>query len=389
MSKASRGLVLASILVMMVVLVSCGQKAKPPAPNLKLDYKAVKIFEFGWADVKGETGYKLLEDESGSGSFKEVASIPADATDYDFEAFLPGKVNARYKLAACNDAGCSESAAVSVDVGQLVKAVGYFKASNTGMRDRFGYSVALSADGDTLAVGAPYEDSKATGVGGDESDDSMENSGAVYVFARSGSNWSQQAYIKASNTGKDDWFGWRVTLSADGNTLAVGAPYEDGKSTSAGGDGSDNSVYNGGAVYVFARSGSNWSQQAYVKASNTGTGDRFGYSVTLSADGDTLAVGAPFENSKATGVGGDQNDDSIGDSGAVYVFVLSGANWSQQAYVKASNTGKDDWFGRSVALSADGDTLGVGADGEDSKATGVDGDGSDDSVIESGAVYVF
>jgi len=189
------------------------------------------------------------------------------------------------------------------------------------MVDNFGCSVALSADGDTLAVGAPYEDSKATGVGGDDSNDLMYDSGAVYVFTRSAAGaWSQGAYIKASNTGKDDWFGYSVTLSADGNTLAVGANGEDSKATGVGGDESDDSAKDSGAVYIFTRSDSNWSQQAYVKASNTGAGDLFGRSVTLSAAGDKLGVGAHHEDSKATGVGGDGSDDSVIESGAVYVF---------------------------------------------------------------------
>ncbi|MDW8373921.1 MAG: FG-GAP repeat protein, partial [Planctomycetota bacterium] len=73
-------------------------------------------------------------------------------------------------------------------------------------------------------------------------------------------------------------------------------------------------------VYVFVRSGGVWSQQAYIKASNTGADDWFGYSVALSADGNTLAVGAPYEESNATGIGGNQNDNSAADSGAVYLF---------------------------------------------------------------------
>ncbi len=104
----------------------------------------------------------------------------------------------------------------------------------------------------------------------------------------------------------------------------------------------DNSALNSGAVYIFIRSGTTWSQQAYLKASNTGAGDWFGSAVAVS--GDTLVVGARFEDSNATGVNGDQADNSVNDSGAAYVFVRSGTTWSQQAYLKASNTGADDYF---------------------------------------------
>jgi hypothetical protein len=170
-------------------------------------------------------------------------------------------------------------------------------------------------------VGADGESSSATGVGGSQSDNSAAESGAVYVFTRDGANWSQQAYVKASNTRAGDSFGYSsVSLSADGSTLAVGAYGEDSNATGVGGDESDDSAAASGAVYIFARSGTSWSQQAYVKSSNTGVDDNFGYSVALSDDGNTLAGGAYVEDGDATGVGGNQNSNSAIDSGAVYVF---------------------------------------------------------------------
>jgi hypothetical protein len=126
-------------------------------------------------------------------------------------------------------------------------------------------------------------------------------------------------------------------------------------------------------------------QEAYIKASDTETGDYFGYSVSLS--GDTLAVGAVNECSSATGIDGNQADNSASSSGAVYVFTRSGDTWVQQAYIKGSNTETWDYFGYSVSLS--GDTLAVGAPQESSSATGIDGDQADNSAPESGAVYVL
>ena len=107
---------------------------------------------------------------------------------------------------------------------------------------------------------------------------------------------------------------------------------------------------NSGAVYVYTRDAAGaWSQQAYIKASNTDAGDKF---VVIALSGDTLAVGAPFEDSAATGINGDQSDNSANGSGAVYVYARDGAGvWSQQAYVKASNTDAGDQFGFAVALS--------------------------------------
>ena len=111
--------------------------------------------------------------------------------------------------------------------------------------------------------------------------------------------------------------------------------------------------------------------RTYIKASNTGTEDLFGFATALSADGNTLVVGVRDEDSSATGINGNQLDNSATDAGAVYVYVRNANGvWFQQAYLKASNTGAGDWFGRSVAISADGLTLAVGATGEDSGPLG-------------------
>jgi cysteine-rich repeat protein len=144
----------------------------------------------------------------------------------------------------------------------------YIKASNTGTDDTFGWSIAISADGSTLAVGAAGESSAATVVNGNQADNSMTRAGAVYVFTRSGTN----------------------------------------------------SALNAGAVYEFTRTGSMWSQQAYVKASNTEGRDVFGYSVALSPGGTTLLSSAIFEASAATGVDGNQADNAAPGAGAVYVL---------------------------------------------------------------------
>src|SRR5437016_11252584 len=116
-----------------------------------------------------------------------------------------------------------------------LRQVAYLKASNTEMGDRFGnggtlegHGVALSGDGNTLAVGAPYESSGAKGINGDQNDNSVYSAGAVYVFTRRDNAWSQQAYIKASNPEDADVFGYSVSLSADGNTRPVTAYDEAG-----------------------------------------------------------------------------------------------------------------------------------------------------------------
>ncbi len=280
-----------------------------------------------------------------------------------------------------NSAGSSGAAYVFVRSASGWSQEAYLKASNTGANDQFGTTLAVS--GDTVVIGAPGESSQATGVNGNQSDNDAPYSGAAYVFVRSGTNWTQQAYLKASNTELLDLFGISVTVSGD--TIVVGANRESSRATGVNGDESDNSAQYAGAAYVFVRSGTNWSQQAYLKASNTGGPGYFGGSVSVSRD--TVVVGAGGEGSSATGVNGSQNDTNAPYAGAAYVFVRSGTNWTQQAYLKASNSGSNNYFGGAVSIS--GETVAIGANGEPSNATGVNGNQSDKSALNSGAAYVF
>ncbi|QDU86628.1 hypothetical protein Pla163_37790 [Planctomycetes bacterium Pla163] len=282
---------------------------------------------------------------------------------------------------ADNTADAAGAAYVFVRSGSTWTQQAYLKPSNAQAGDLFGASVDV--DGDTVVVGAPNEDSSATGVGGDATNNAAVRSGAAYVFVRSGSTWTQQAYLKASNTDPDDGFGSGVQV--DGDTVAVGAKGEDSSAEGIDGDASDNSAPNAGAVYVFARAGTTWSQQAYVKPSNTSFNDIFGASLALS--GDLLAIGATGDSSLATGIGGDPLAWGADFSGAVHVFERAGTTWAQDAYLKASNTGAYDQFG--IALALDGERLLVGAEGESSRAAGIDGIQSNDGAQSAGAAYLF
>jgi len=277
-----------------------------------------------------------------------------------------------------NDAQNSGAVYVFTRTGTTWTQQAYIKASNTGSGDSFGFALALS--GQTLVVGARFESSSSTGVGGAQDNDDALTSGAVYVYRRTATTWAQEAYLKASNAETQDHFGESVAL--DGNTLVVGAPQEKSNAVGVNGDQTNNSLPFSGAAYVFKRVGSNWAQEAYLKASNAGAG-LFGTAVAI--QGDTVVVGAPAEDSSSTGINGTP-DELAPVSGAAYVFIRSAAVWSQQAYLKASNTGREDHFGASLAI--DGDTLAVGAWGEASNADGVGGDQANDALF-SGAVYLF
>jgi len=375
----------------------------PAAPSVTVNVD-IKQLVFSWPAVPNATHYKLLENSDGHSGFSQVGDDLSAATlsavrhvAVHFHDF----VNALYIVQACSDWGCTNSAEVHA-MNSMLDAIGYFKASNTGEDDRFGTRIALSGDGSVMAVAAIREASAATGLNGIQDDDSAPSAGAVYVFRFDGAHWSQQAYVKASNAEAGDRFGLGVALSHDGSILAVGAPNEQSNATGISGDQSDNSAVDAGAVYIFQYNGGFWRQQAYIKGSNTQADDGFGWSVALSGDGTALAVGAISEASNATGVNGDQGNNSADESGAAYIFRFDGADWSQQAYIKASNTGgwdvfpqdpdgtRGDGFGRDIALSDDGNTLVVGAAGEDSGSTGVNGSqGNSSSTYRSGAAYLF
>ncbi len=266
----------------------------------------------------------------------------------------------------------------------------------TQAADFFGQSVAVS--GDTVVVGAPYEDSSTTGVNSTPNE-SATDSGAAYVFVRSAGVWTQEAYLKPAAVGTTqagDLFG--ISVAVSGDTMVVGAHQEDSSTTGVNSTPDDGfTAANSGAAYVFVRSAGVWTQQAYLKPAAVGTtqsGDLFGFSVAVS--GDTVVVGAPYEDSSTMGVNStpDESVDQFGspaNSGAAYVFVRSAGVWTQQAYLKPAAVGAfqaSDRFGWSVAVS--GDTVVVGAEGESGSKTGVDSLPNDDGTANaSGAAYVF
>ena len=270
----------------------------------------------------------------------------------------------------------------------------YIKPTNPGAEDYFGAAVAIS--GDTAVVGAYGEDSDTDTGSIPPIADLLVNSGAAYVFHRDSSsrNWSQEVFLKASNRDSNQEFGSAVAI--DENLIVIGARLENSSAT--GVMNTDNSPPPGGglasgsgAAYIFTKNGSgNWFQDAYLKAANTGIDDNFGSAVAIS--GDMVVVGAPHEGSAETGINGPDTGDSLTDAGAAYVFIRDDAgDWSQDAYLKPSNTASNMRFGSSVAIN--GDTVLVGAPGEGSGTRVIideDGTAANDGLaVDSGAVYVF
>ncbi|WP_438034059.1 FG-GAP repeat protein [Sorangium sp. So ce204] len=207
-------------------------------------------------------------------------------------------------------------------------------STTVGSYDYFGISVAIS--GETIVVGAWGD--VVNGV----------RTGAAYVFVRSGSTWTEQARLAASDGALDDSFGGSVGI--DGDSVVVGSFMDDDLGTSSG------------SAYVFVRSGSTWTQQQKLTASDGSATDKLGNSVAIS--GDTVVAGSP--------------DITSNDTGAAYVFVRSGSTWTQQQKLVASDTAPYDHLGFSVALS--GDSAILGAYGANSSVS---------SSNQTGAAYVF
>jgi hypothetical protein len=300
---------------------------------------------------------------------------------------------------ADNSASGAGAAYVFVRSGTVWTHQTYLKATNTAVGDAFGTAVAISGDGTTIAIGAAGEDSDAITINGDQGNNLAADSGAVYVFIRSGATWLAPTYLKSGNSEAGDVFGSALSLSNDGNTLAIGASLEDGavidniRRADSEGCVTDNPANiaqcESGAVYVFSRSAGVWSQQAYLKSSNSQAFDLFGGALALSSDGNSLVVGAINDDSSGAGVGGDQFLTDAKQSGAAYLFARTSGAWAQSSYLKAPNPNTDDVFGTSLAINADGSSLVVGAIGEDSNAIDVSGSRTDNSLSNAGAAYLY
>ncbi len=415
----------------------------PGATSITTTAFGYNLVTLNWDDVAEATYYQVLYDIHGSGDFVQVGDdITAGTTSaaVNLPLHLIDRVDGRYRVDACNVTACDASTSIDVSSLGAAEGISYLKASNTDDGDVYGNALALSSDGTTFAVGAGGEASNATTINGDESDNSAPVAGAVYIYIRQGTTWVKQAYLKASNAETNDGFGGALSISADGNTLAIAATGEDSDLSSL----SDNSVSAAGAVYIFKRTGTTWVQFTVIKApapvsesfarfislsadgtvlaasahgnatngSNSGaiymfkevsgswshqqtlfastpeSGDQFGYSVALSGDGLTLATGAFCESSNATTIGGDQSNNSSTCAGAAYVFQEVAGTWGTPTYIKANNAGTFHYFGSDVALNYAGTTLAVAAIYEMTASSGVGGTGSGGGSL-SGAVYIF
>ena len=246
----------------------------------------------------------------------------------------PARAGAPHTAMSKSNASFAKSVLANVPENQRLRSADATAAE----ADQFGRSVAV--DGNTVVIGVWGNDSFGA--------DTENGDGAIEVWTRSGSVWSLQQRIEPGDLAQHDAFGWSVAISGD--TLVVGSPQADASGADSG------------AVYVYTRSASVWTQQQKIAGSTTDGGDNFGYSVDV--EGNTLIVGAKSDE-VATAV-----------PGSAFVFTRSGSVWTQQGRLTATGGQEADAFGSAVRLS--GDYAVVGAEYADT-LTGED----------AGAAYVF
>lgn len=289
--------------------------ASPPAAPQVTMGADLKLLRFDWEPVAGADFYRLWIKPGGSRYISVGERIPASITqaEHVIPVHLQHWVNTRYVVTACNSAGCTHSAALNPR-NLMLDTIGYLKASNADPDDQFGREVALSSDGLTLAVSAEHESSAATGVNGDQADNSSAHSGAVYIFRRTGAGWRQDAYLKPGVNFPGIRFGVGVpklnqraiALNGNGTVAAIGAPAHDTGALGMSGE-----------VYVFRRRSNGWTLAATLRAPERSEADFFGVSVDISLDGRTIKVS-----------GLNPRDSEGQPQGRTYIFGRTGETWA-------------------------------------------------------------
>jgi hypothetical protein len=220
--------------------------------------------------------------------------------------------------------------------------------------------VAVSEDGSTAVVGANDEDNL-----------NGENAGSAYVFSRTGDSWTQETELTANDGDAGDWFGRAVAVASDGETVLIGAPFDQQPNGERA-----------GSAYVFSKTSSSWSQEAKLAAEDGDSNDEYGSAVALSSDGSTALIGAPSDEDPngSTAPTSSQVVDG-GPGGSAYVCTRTDGSWSQKAKIAANDGDARDEFGNAVAVS--GTTAVIGAPNDE------DPNGPPSGIGGAGSVYVF
>jgi len=257
-----------TILLVLAAFTPLAARAAPAAPAVTVG-AGIKSFRFDWDPVAGAARYELWQRASASAAFQKAADFPATVTDARLAIAVHSFdwSGARFRLAACNASGCTNSSDIAVASLRL-ETPGYFKSSQPAVAETFGGDVDVSPNGAYMVAAAPNADTSG-----------VANAGAAYVFRRnSDGSWSQRTRLWPAIIQADGGLEMRVAISADGNTVAMGLPDIFHAQSDP----------NSGEVYVFRYSGTSGWQRTRLPAVKRGS-----YGVWLSLDdaGQVLAVG--------------------------------------------------------------------------------------------------
>jgi hypothetical protein len=298
-----------------------GKPQAPQVPQVTVGAE-LKALRFDWEPAKRAGYYRILYKADAQSEYVALGQrIPATKTAarVPVSAHLLDWVNARYRVAACNRKGCRYSAELTVtDLAN--DTIGYFKSDPAVRAGNFGWAIDLSADGRTL-VAASVED-----VNG------VIAAGAAYVFQRANGVWTQQARLLPPTLQPAAGANLDVSISGDGNSIAIGLPGEDIPNTDP------EEFGDVGAVYIFERSAGTWTQTARIAPENFRTyGDSFGWQVDLDAAGRTLAV-LRFHG-------------AAGGLGTVVMYRKPAATWTEIVSFPTNAAGENCHY---MAMSGDG-----------------------------------
>lgn len=355
-----------------------------------VDGDTLVVGALGDSDLGVRTGAAYVFVRSGSTWVQQarlVASDRAQGDQFGVDVAISGDSVVVGAISHAHGVSLGGSAYVFVRSGSTWTQQAELLAPDRASGDQFGSTVAISSD--TVVVGSIFDD------------DGAFNAGSAYVFVRSGSSWPMRAKLTLPDPAASDYFGGSVAIS--GNTIVVGSTQDDDLGS------------NSGSAHVYVGSGGSWARQAELLAPDGALGDAFGGPMAI--EGDTLIFGVPrddvigydtgsayvftrtgttwtwqvkllasdaaedheFANSVAIsgdsfGIGVERDDTRGNDAGAAYVFVRDGPTWREHEKVLASDGATSDLFGNSVAI--DGYTIFVGSPLDDDRGS------------SSGSVYI-
>lgn len=393
---------------MLIVTLSHASYAEPtysrtepltfPSPAvLDLHFDNSHRLLFQWQAAEGATIYHLQERSERSDRFVDLAAnIPAKLLSFRMPPSLYGRSIHHYRLLSCNISGCNPSNVITLYRNTTLNLVDWLPPQRG---DLFGAALSLSEDGTMLAVGSP-----SSQVGHIKSDGS--SAGSVYLFSHNEGHWSSSVVLKASKT--TNRFGYPVQLDADGQVLTVGSSVDQhgvthvftrksinkwrrfDYSPSVDNDPSDypilpNSLSKSGKVLaianqyefvnhpinaaeddsgfadipvrfvqVFERDKTGWQEPQFIWPSRYNLGSAFGYAISLSGNGQVLAIGAP--------VLVDHDDQYSLTRGAVHLYQRSTkGHWRLQKTLHSIAPHNANFFGYSISLNGNGTVLAIGA----------------------------